>query len=80
MNIYLLTLSERDPASQWVDIAEGFVVLATSRKAAREIASLRAGDEGASCWLDDERTTCAAIGRGDPGSSSGIVLRSFRAG
>jgi len=73
LNIYLLT----HDSTLLYDVATGFVVRAPTPKAARQLASKNAGDEGASAWID--YATCKKVGVATR-NTKGIILRSFSAG
>jgi hypothetical protein len=64
------------PADSY-DVQAGCVVEAADEAAARLRAAFTAGDEGASAWLDTERTSCKEVQlTGD----TRTVLRSYHAG
>lgn len=55
----------------------GVVVRAETEAAARDMAALEAGDEGAESWTDPKHTTCRPLtADGDPG----VVIKDFMAG
>lgn len=59
------------------DEASAFVVLANTPREARQLASERAGDEGAKTWLDPKLSKCARLpNRPRPM----VILRDFNAG
>lgn len=72
-----LWLLKRRPGEGYYDEAQGFVVRATSPRAARNLASQHAGDEGAETWLQPKYASCTEV-RLD--GTETIVLRDFRAG
>ncbi len=59
------------------DCAYGFVVRAETVAQARVLASTKAGDEGAACWLNPGLSSCVEL---KPEGEPGIVLRDFLAG
>ena len=64
MKIYILRPIENlspNPWSPWFDKAFGFIVQASSRYAARIVASNDAGDEGADAWLKRETSSCEEL-------------------
>jgi len=62
------------PWEPWYDKSFGFVVEADTEARARQIASLDAGDEKASSWLDVELTTCVEL---KPSGRDGVIMRDF---
>ena len=62
--------------SPWFDKAFGFVVRAEDETEARALASLMAGDEGFSSWLDKTLTGCAPL---EVAGKSDVIMRDFRA-
>lgn len=68
---------ERKSASPVYDVAEGFVVRAKTISEARQLASLRHGDEGSETWLQARHSICNEI---NPDGPSQIILRDFNAG
>ncbi len=74
MKLWLLKRHANVPV---YDVADGFVVRATTAEEARRLATDQAGDEGASTWTDDRDSSCAELTADGP---SKVVLRDFSAG
>lgn len=66
-----------DPILRQWDVAVGFVVCARTELEARVLAAQKAGDEGASYWLEAAQTDCMRL---EPDGPPRIVLRDFRNG
>lgn len=75
MKLYLLRRNRNGMLGY--DEAHGMVVRASSIPHARLIASRSAGDEGATTWLDKERSSCLRL---IPEGKEGLVLLDFNAG
>ena len=74
MKLYILqAVNEWDP---WYDTAMAFVVRAKSPKAARELASRDAGEEGSGVWLDSTLTSCRCLS--ERGVAK-VLIRDYRA-
>jgi hypothetical protein len=50
-----------EPWMPWYDRMFGFVIRAEGEKAARKLASSKAGDEGPEAWLTPEHSTCVEL-------------------
>ncbi len=59
------------------DESDGFVVRAASEHEARKIASVNAGYEGRSVWLDASKSSCEVV---PPDGPSGLIFSGFRPG
>lgn len=70
MKLYYLVRTGR---VYW-DEAEAFVVRAKSKKAAREIAAKRCGDEGKDTWLEEGKSTIEEL---TASGEEGIIIRDF---
>ena len=58
-----------------LDEYEGKVIIASSAKAARNVANLKTGDEG-KIWTDPSKVACIEIKTDEPS----VVLTAFKAG
>lgn len=76
MKLYLLGVKNRKGWPTY-DSAWGFVVRAEEEIYARHVASCSCGDEGASAWLDETRTSCQEL---LPDGEEEMILRDFNAG
>jgi len=70
----LFLLKPRENWNPWYDKAFGFVVAAQTRKRARQLASIKCGDEGEEVWLNSKLTSCKEI---ILPKKEGIILRDF---
>lgn len=58
---------------QW-DVVNSQVVQASNKKEARQLASTKAGNEGAKVWLDPRRSTCTIL---PDGSGHRVILDKY---
>lgn len=62
MKLYLIGLTEQGlDKMPCADHAQGFVIRASSPRAARKIAAANKGDEEESVWLDPKYSTCSEL-------------------
>lgn len=75
MKLFLLEArSKRQEWQPWYDKAFAFVVRAGDEKAARVLASKKAGDEGAAAWLNVEASTCVEL---DKEGLAEVIIRDY---
>jgi hypothetical protein len=71
-------LERKDLKGPRYDVAQGFVICATSSKQARTIASKNAGDEGSKVWLSSIRSSCRELNAQK--EEIEIIMKDFCAG
>ncbi len=80
LHVYLIRpASKKLKAFHGYDTAQGFVVIAATPKAAREIAQSNAGDERVydKIWMNPETAKITRLGPALAGCKAGLVLRDF---
>ena len=75
MKIYYL----KRPSENWgYDEAVEFVIISSSAKKARQLASNDHGDEGGHVWVDSDTSTIECIGIANKQQTEGIVVKYYR--